>query len=40
VKWSHAPNRISVEEYPYRDLMPLLLPVIDAFGRERIMWGE
>ena len=40
IKWCHAPGLLSEEEYPYRDLMPLLRKVIDAFGVERIMWAS
>ena len=40
LKWCHAPGLLSEEEYPYRDLMPLLRQAIDAFGAERIMWAS
>jgi L-fuconolactonase len=28
------------EEWPYRDLWPILVSVIDAFGADRVMWGS
>lgn len=40
LKWCHAPGLLSEEDYPYRDLMPLLRQAIDAFGVERIMWAS
>ena len=40
VKWCHAPGLLSDQDYPYRDLMPLLRKVIGAFGAERIMWAS
>jgi predicted TIM-barrel fold metal-dependent hydrolase len=40
LKWCHAPGLLSEEEYPYRDLMPLLRTAIDAFSAERIMWAS
>jgi len=40
LKWCHAPGLLSEQEYPYRDLMPLLRRTIDAFGVERIMWAS
>jgi predicted TIM-barrel fold metal-dependent hydrolase len=40
LKWCHAPGLLSEEDYPYRDLMPLLRLAIDAFGAERIMWAS
>ena len=40
LKWCHAPGLLSEEEYPYRDLMPLLRKAIDAFGAERILWAS
>ena len=39
LKWCHAP-RLSAEPYPYRDLMPVLLRVLEGFGRERVMWAS
>lgn len=39
LKWCHAP-RLSAEPYPYNDLMPVLLRLLEAFGRERIMWAS
>jgi L-fuconolactonase len=40
LKWCHAPGLLSEEDYPYRDLMPLLRQAIEAFGAERIMWAS
>lgn len=40
LKWCHAPGLLSEEDFPYRDLMPLLHQAIDAFGAERIMWAS
>jgi L-fuconolactonase len=31
---------LSHDEWPYRDLWPVLACVIDAFGPERVMWGS
>src|SRR5689334_18725632 len=39
LKWCHAPI-LSAEPYPYCDLMPVLLKVMEAFGRERVMWAS
>jgi len=40
LKWCHAPGLLSDEDFPYRDLMPILRQAIDAFGAERIMWAS
>ena len=40
MKWAHAPTFLSVEDYPFRDLEPKLAHVLDAFGRERVMWAS
>ena len=40
LKWCHAPGLLSEEDYPYRDVMPLLRQAIDAFGVERVMWAS
>jgi len=40
LKWSGAPRLLSQEDFPYRDLMPLLRQAIDAFSTERIMWAS
>jgi L-fuconolactonase len=40
LKWSSAPTLLSEEDFPYRDLMPLLRQAIDAFGAERVMWAS
>ncbi|GAA4004509.1 hypothetical protein GCM10022631_14380 [Deinococcus rubellus] len=39
LKWTHAP-RLSDGPYPYPDVLTMLLRVVDAFGRERVMWGS
>lgn len=38
VKVSSAPN-FSKEPYPYRDLLPVLRRIYDAFGARRMHWG-
>jgi L-fuconolactonase len=40
LKWCHAPGLLSEEDYPYRDVMPLLRQALDAFGVERVMWAS
>jgi L-fuconolactonase len=40
VKWCHAPERVSAEEYPYRDLRPYARRLIDAFSPQRVMWAS
>jgi L-fuconolactonase len=40
LKWCHAPTLLSAEPYPYRDVLPLLRRVIEAFGVERVMWAS
>jgi predicted TIM-barrel fold metal-dependent hydrolase len=39
-KWAHAPVFLSTEPYPFRDLEPKLARVLDAYGRERVMWAS
>ncbi len=39
LKWTHAP-RLSDRPYPYPDVLAMLLRVVDAFGKERVMWGS
>ncbi len=39
LKWCHAP-RLSSKPYPYPDLMPVLLKVVEAFGPQRVMWAS
>lgn len=39
LKWCKAPTRISMQPYPYADLMPVLRTVIDAYGKKRVMWA-
>ena len=40
LKWCHAPVALSAEEYPYRDMQPLLRRTLDAFGAERVVWAS
>jgi predicted TIM-barrel fold metal-dependent hydrolase len=40
LKWSHAPGLLSAEEYPYRDVLPLLRKAINAFSVERLLWAS
>jgi L-fuconolactonase len=40
LKWCHAPGLLSAEDYPYRDVMPLLRQALDAFGADRVMWAS
>jgi L-fuconolactonase len=40
LKWCHAPARLSAEPYPYRDVLPHLRRVIEAFGIERVLWAS
>jgi L-fuconolactonase len=40
LKWCHAPGLLSEEDYPYRDVIPLLRQAIEVFGVERIMWAS
>jgi L-fuconolactonase len=40
LKWCHAPTLLSEEPYPYRDVLPQLRRVIEAFGVERVMWAS
>jgi len=39
LKWTHAP-RLSDRPYPYPDVLAMLLRVVEAFGKERVMWGS
>lgn len=39
LKWTHAP-RLSGGPYPYPDVLAMLLRVVEAFGKERVMWGS
>ncbi len=39
LKWCHAP-RLSSKPYPYQDLMPVLVEVVEAFGPQRMMWAS
>lgn len=40
LKWSHAQNLFGAQVYPYESLRPFLRKVLDAFGKERIMWAS
>lgn len=40
LKWCHAPGLLSEQDYPYRDVIPLLRQALDAFGAERVMWAS
>lgn len=39
LKWAHAPS-LSSQPYPYNDLIPVLIKVVEAFGPERVMWAS
>ena len=39
LKWAHAPS-LSSQPYPFNDLMPVLVKVVEAFGPERVMWAS
>jgi L-fuconolactonase len=39
VKWAHAP-RLSLEGYPFRDVVEQLARTVETFGPERIVWGS
>jgi len=40
LKWCHAPRVFRAPRYPFPEVMPHLARSLDAFGRERIMWGS
>jgi predicted TIM-barrel fold metal-dependent hydrolase len=40
LKWCHAPNLFSEQDYPYRDALPVLRRAIDGFGVNRILWAS
>ncbi|MBV9578878.1 MAG: amidohydrolase family protein [Chloroflexi bacterium] len=40
LKWCHAPNLFSEQEFPYCDALPVLRKAIDGFGVDRIMWAS
>ncbi len=40
IKWSHAQNLLGAHHYPYETLRPLLRQLINAFGKERVMWAS
>ena len=37
LKWTHAPR---LSDRPYPDVLAILLRVVKAFGKERVMWGS
>lgn len=39
LKWCKAPTRMSMQPYPYTDVIPVLRSVIDAYGTDRVMWA-
>lgn len=39
LKWCHAP-RLSAYAYPYPDLIPVLVRVVEAFSPQRVMWAS
>ncbi len=39
LKWCHAPL-LSSQPYPYPDLLPVLVKVVEAFGPQRVMWAS
>ncbi len=40
VKWCHAASHLSSQEYPYDDLIPHLMHLIEAFGPQRLAWAS
>lgn len=38
IKWCHI-ERLTLQDYPYSDILPPLRRVMDAFGPQRIMWA-
>ena len=40
LKWCHAPIVFQAKEYPFPEVRPQLNRALEAFGRERIMWGS
>lgn len=40
VKWSHGPLIFDAKAYPFPEVRPYLARALDAFGRERMMWGS
>jgi predicted TIM-barrel fold metal-dependent hydrolase len=37
--WCHV-ERLTWENYPFADTLPILRRVLDAYGAERVMWGS
>ncbi|HKX78027.1 MAG TPA: amidohydrolase family protein [Novosphingobium sp.] len=40
MKWCHAPTLFGGTAFPFPEVRPVLQRALDAFGRERIMWGS
>ncbi|MDW8471521.1 amidohydrolase family protein [Streptomyces scabiei] len=40
IKWGHGPELFHAAEYPFEPAIDKLLRVLDAFGRERVMWAS
>jgi len=40
LKLSRAPDRLSLQGYPFADALPRLRRLIDAFGAHRLMWAS
>jgi predicted TIM-barrel fold metal-dependent hydrolase len=39
LKWAHV-ERLAADSYPFRDAMPHLRRLVDAFGADRVMWAS
>ena len=40
MKWSHGPLIFDAGTYPFPEACPYLARALDAYGRERMMWGS
>lgn len=40
VKWGHGPELFHAGEYPFGPATDKLLQILNAFGRERVMWAS
>lgn len=40
IKWGHGPELFHAGDYPFTPALDKLLRVLDAFGRERVMWAS
>jgi predicted TIM-barrel fold metal-dependent hydrolase len=40
IKWGHGPELFHADEYPFAPAMDKLSRVLEAFGRERVMWAS